>query len=165
MIGRSLGHYRITAAIGAGGMGEVYRATDTKLGRDVAIKMLPAAVAQDPERLARFEREARSLASLKEGGGPRCGSPQRSRSSTTRGGRRLSPADELHDLEDVAISERGSAVFGLGQDFAIPLDGHAGRRDAQAREQVGDRGAGGQAHGLAVDGDGEFSAHFFLMEY
>ncbi len=64
MIGRSLGHYRITAAIGAGGMGEVYRATDTKLGRDVAIKMLPAAVAQDPERLARFEREARSLASL-----------------------------------------------------------------------------------------------------
>lgn len=64
MIGCTLGHYRITAAIGAGGMGEVYRATDTKLGRDVAIKMLPAAVAQDPERLARFEREARSLASL-----------------------------------------------------------------------------------------------------
>ncbi len=64
MIGRSLGHYRITAAIGAGGMGEVYRATDSKLGREVAIKMLPAAVAQDPERLARFEREARSLASL-----------------------------------------------------------------------------------------------------
>ena len=64
MIGRTLGHYRITAAIGAGGMGEVYRATDTKLGRDVAIKMLPAAVAQDPERLARFEREARSLAAL-----------------------------------------------------------------------------------------------------
>jgi eukaryotic-like serine/threonine-protein kinase len=64
LIGRTLGHYRITAAIGAGGMGEVYRATDTKLGRDVAIKMLPAAVAQDAERLARFEREARSLASL-----------------------------------------------------------------------------------------------------
>ena len=68
MIGRSLGHYRITAAIGAGGMGEVYRATDTKLGREVAIKMLPAAVAQDPERLARFEREARSLASLNHPG-------------------------------------------------------------------------------------------------
>ena len=64
MIGRTLGHYRITAAIGAGGMGEVYRATDTTLGRDVAIKILPAAVAQDPERLARFEREARSLAAL-----------------------------------------------------------------------------------------------------
>ena len=64
MIGASLAHYRITAALGAGGMGEVYRATDTKLGRDVAIKVLPAEVAQDPERLARFEREAKLLASL-----------------------------------------------------------------------------------------------------
>jgi Protein kinase domain len=54
----------MTAAIGAGGMGEVYRARDTKLDRDVAIKMLPAAFASDPERLARFEREARLLASL-----------------------------------------------------------------------------------------------------
>ncbi len=64
MIGSALSHYRITARLGAGGMGEVYRATDTKLGRDVAIKVLPAEVAQDPERLARFEREARLLASL-----------------------------------------------------------------------------------------------------
>jgi len=64
LIGRTLGHYRISAAIGAGGMGEVYRATDSKLGRDVAIKILPAAVAEDPERLARFQREALSLASL-----------------------------------------------------------------------------------------------------
>jgi Tol biopolymer transport system component len=62
--GTRLGIYEITAAIGAGGMGEVYRAKDTKLGRDVAIKVLPAAFAQDPERLARFEREARVLASL-----------------------------------------------------------------------------------------------------
>jgi len=62
--GTRLGLYEITAAIGAGGMGEVYRAKDTKLGRDVAIKVLPAAFAQDPERLARFEREARVLASL-----------------------------------------------------------------------------------------------------
>ena len=60
----TLAHYRVTAAIGAGGMGEVYRATDTKLGRDVAIKALPAELAQDKERLARFEREARLLASL-----------------------------------------------------------------------------------------------------
>jgi len=64
MIGRSLGHYRITAAIGAGGMGEVYRATDTKLGRDVALKVLPAEMASSPERLERFQREAKALAAL-----------------------------------------------------------------------------------------------------
>ncbi len=64
MIGQTLGHYRITGKLGAGGMGEVYRAADTVLGRDVAIKVLPPAFARDPERLARFEREARVLASL-----------------------------------------------------------------------------------------------------
>jgi Tol biopolymer transport system component/tRNA A-37 threonylcarbamoyl transferase component Bud32 len=62
--GTRLGPYEVVAAIGAGGMGEVYRAKDTKLGREVAIKVLPAAFAQDPERLVRFEREARLLASL-----------------------------------------------------------------------------------------------------
>jgi len=62
--GARLGLYEVVAAIGSGGMGEVYRAKDTKLGRDIAIKVLPAAFAQDPERLARFEREARLLASL-----------------------------------------------------------------------------------------------------
>ena len=64
MIGKELGHFRITAAIGAGGMGEVYRARDERLGRDVAIKVLPPGVAGDPDRLARFEREARALAHL-----------------------------------------------------------------------------------------------------
>src|SRR6267154_2431502 len=62
--GTKLGPYEILALIGKGGMGEVYRARDTKLDRDVAIKVLPAALAQDPERLARFEREAKVLASL-----------------------------------------------------------------------------------------------------
>jgi Tol biopolymer transport system component/predicted Ser/Thr protein kinase len=63
-VGMRLGAYEITGTLGAGGMGEVYRATDTKLGRDVAIKTLPGALAQDPERLARFEREAKLLAAL-----------------------------------------------------------------------------------------------------
>jgi eukaryotic-like serine/threonine-protein kinase len=62
--GSRVGPYEVVSALGAGGMGEVYRATDTKLGRDVAIKVLPASLAQDPERLARFGREARILASL-----------------------------------------------------------------------------------------------------
>ena len=62
--GTRFGPYEILAPIGAGGMGEVYRARDTKLDRDVAIKVLPAALAQDPERLARFEREAKVLAAL-----------------------------------------------------------------------------------------------------
>ena len=62
--GDKLGPYDILAPLGAGGMGEVYRARDTKLGREVAIKVLPAAFARDPERLARFEREAKVLASL-----------------------------------------------------------------------------------------------------
>ena len=64
MIGSSLSHYRITAKIGEGGMGEVYRATDDNLGREVAIKVLPGEVASDAERLARFKREAHLLASL-----------------------------------------------------------------------------------------------------
>ncbi len=64
MIGRTLSHFKITAKLGEGGMGEVYRAEDTKLGRDVAIKALPEGLAQDAERLARFEREAKLLASL-----------------------------------------------------------------------------------------------------
>ncbi|RKZ13795.1 hypothetical protein DRQ53_12815 [bacterium] len=64
MIGKNLAHYEITALIGKGGMGEVYRARDTKLGREVALKLLPAEVASDPERLARFRREAKLLAAL-----------------------------------------------------------------------------------------------------
>ena len=62
--GTRLGPYEITEPIGAGGMGEVYRATDTKLKRDVAIKILPDEVARDRERLTRFEREAQVLAAL-----------------------------------------------------------------------------------------------------
>jgi eukaryotic-like serine/threonine-protein kinase len=65
LVGRQLGAYRIDASIGAGGMGEVYRAKDTRLGRDVAVKILPAVFTTDPQRRARFEREARAIAALK----------------------------------------------------------------------------------------------------
>jgi len=63
-VGTRIGPYEILALLGAGGMGEVYRARDTRLGRDVAIKVLPAAVAREPERLLRFETEARAVAAL-----------------------------------------------------------------------------------------------------
>jgi serine/threonine protein kinase len=62
--GTHMGPYEIISAIGAGGMGEVYRARDSKLGRDVAIKVLPEAFARDADSMARFHREARVLASL-----------------------------------------------------------------------------------------------------
>jgi eukaryotic-like serine/threonine-protein kinase len=64
MIGIKLGPYSILAPLGAGGMGEVYRARDERLGREVAVKVLPKAVADDPDRLVRFEREARALAAI-----------------------------------------------------------------------------------------------------
>ena len=60
----TIAHYRIVSKLGEGGMGAVYRASDTKLNRDVAIKVLPDAFAQDADRMARFEREAQVLASL-----------------------------------------------------------------------------------------------------
>ena len=63
-VGSRLGHYDVTALIGEGGMGQVYQATDTKLNRQVALKILPEAFATDPDRLARFTREAQILASL-----------------------------------------------------------------------------------------------------
>ncbi len=63
-VGARLGHYEVTAKLGEGGMGEVWRATDTQLDRDVALKVLPEAFTSDPDRLARFEREAKVLASL-----------------------------------------------------------------------------------------------------
>lgn len=64
MIGRTLARYTVLAKIGAGGMGEVYRARDSRLGREVAFKLLPEAAASSPDRLARFEREARTVAGL-----------------------------------------------------------------------------------------------------
>jgi len=67
MIGRTLSHFEITGQLGAGGMGEVYLALDTKLERQVALKVLPAEFADDPARLARLQREAKALAALERG--------------------------------------------------------------------------------------------------
>ncbi len=64
MVGTTISHYKVLEKIGEGGMGVVYRATDTKLNRDVALKILPQQFASDSQRLARFEREAKLLASL-----------------------------------------------------------------------------------------------------
>ena len=64
LIGRTLGSYELKALLGSGGMGEVYRARDSKLKRDVAVKLLPETFSRDPDRVARFQREAEVLASL-----------------------------------------------------------------------------------------------------
>ena len=64
MIGRTLSHYKVLEKIGEGGMGEVYLAKDTKLDREVAVKVLPETFSENKERLARFDREAKALASL-----------------------------------------------------------------------------------------------------
>ncbi|MDA2930616.1 protein kinase, partial [Acidobacteria bacterium AH-259-O06] len=64
MVGKTISHFKILEKLGQGGMGEVYRAEDTTLKREVAIKVLPEQFTQDPQRLARFEREAQLLASL-----------------------------------------------------------------------------------------------------
>ena len=84
--GRKLGSYEILSLIGTGGMGEVYRARDTKLGREVAVKVLPAAVASDSEKIARLEREARLLGAVNH---PNIATPSRTR----RVGRRSFPGD------------------------------------------------------------------------
>ena len=123
LIGRQLGVYQVLSLLGIGGMGEVYRARDTRLERDVAIKVLPHFFADDPERLRRFEREARLLAALNHphigaiygvedvGGvralGPRAGRRRNAgRSGATRADyrspRRLTIARQLADALDAA---------------------------------------------------------------
>jgi serine/threonine protein kinase len=75
--GAHLGPYEIVAPVGPGGMGEVYKARDTRLNRDVAVKVLPAAFSSDPERLQRFEQEARAAAALNHYGRRQLGGAER----------------------------------------------------------------------------------------
>ena len=115
-IGQALGPYVISAQIGEGGMGEVYRARDTKLGRDVAIKILPRAFAADPDRLARFEREARVLASLNH---PHIGA--------------------IYGVEEVGRRPRARAGAGRGRD-ARGARSRRGSRPADSRSARRSRG-------------------------
>jgi len=130
--GARLGPYEIVAAIGAGGMGEVYRARDTQLKRDVALKVLPSDFAPDADRLARFDREAQALAALNHPhiaqvygvvldapSTPRQGSEQ---TGSGQGGVR---AIVMEMVEGPALAERitGGAVVRLEPSFdALPAD-------------------------------------------
>jgi len=126
-VGGRLGSYEVTAAIGAGGMGEVFRARDTKLNRDVAIKVLPSAFAQDDERLARFKREAQVLASLnhpniaaiyglEESGGP---GPGPYGSDEGAGARHASPGPIVALILELVEGEDLANRLGRG---ALPVD-------------------------------------------
>ena len=125
MIGQTLSHFKITALLGRGGMGEVYRADDTELGREVAIKVLPSAFTEDPERLARFEREARVLASLSH--------PN------------IAAIFEVGELEGVHF-----LVMGLAE--GETLTGRATPARARLRTMAGTLSHGGAFEGLAIAG-------------
>ena len=110
--GTTLGPYQVTAKIGAGDRGEVYRARDTKLDRDVALKVLPRAFTDDPDRLARFEREAKVLATLNH---PNIGGIHGLEESEGRGGPH--PSDRfssqlrwnpVHDSSDLGLTGTGA---------------------------------------------------------
>ena len=125
--GTNLGPYEIQSPLGAGGMGEVYRARDTRLNRDVAIKVLPAAYARDPERLRRFQQEAQAVAALNHPNILAIHIDALPTNSAT-GAPRMSPAEVVGYLEKlpsiawpyglvVAVQETG--VRGLGDDAQI----------------------------------------------
>jgi serine/threonine-protein kinase len=124
--GTELGSYEVVSPLGAGGMGEVYRARDTRLGREVALKVLPTAFASDPERMARFQREAQVLASLNH---PRIGAIYGFEDSN--GVRAL----VMELIEGPTLADR-IARGPISVDEALPL----AREIAEALEAAHDRG-------------------------
>jgi len=118
--GTRLGHYEVVAPLGAGGMGEVYSARDTRLDRTVAIKLLPPQVVQDPDRVARFEREAKLLGSLSH---PGIATVYGLEAAHDRGivHRDLKPADVMLTSE----SRAKILDFGLAKAWAGDADGEA----------------------------------------
>jgi Tol biopolymer transport system component len=128
--GTRLGPYEITGAIGAGGMGEVFRARDTKLNRDVAIKVLPAEFASDQERVARFKREAQILASLNH---PNIAGIYGLEETGSGSGAVVALVMELVDGEDLAVRLRRGA---LPVDEAIAI----ARQIAEALEEAHEHG-------------------------
>jgi serine/threonine-protein kinase len=128
VIGATLAHYRITAALGAGGMGEVWRAEDERLGREVALKVLPAEVADDPDRLARFEREAKVLASLNH---PNIAHLYGLESAVWGDGGHTE-LEGVPRLASLARDDGGEAAYS---------EGHAGREGVPRRRDPADRSA------------------------
>jgi serine/threonine protein kinase len=139
MIGSKVAHFEITAFLGPGGMGEVYQATDTQLGRSVAIKVLPEGFSRDAERAVRFEREARVLASLSQ-----------TNIATIHGieesGERTFLAMELVEGETLAERIKRGPIpveesLGIGRTESAPLTGSESERGVEyaylARQREG----------------------------
>jgi len=133
VIGQSIAHYRVTAKIGAGGMGEVYQAVDTRLGRNVAIKVLPSVWMTDADRMRRFEREAQVLASLNH---PRIAAIYgMERAEPTAGNREPLCALVMELVEGATLADR-IATGPLAVDEALPIAAQI----ADALEYAHDRG-------------------------
>ena len=131
-LGTRLGIYEIRSLLGAGGMGEVYRARDTRLNRDVAIKVLPGLLATDPERLARFDREAQLLASLNH---PHIAQIYGFEDSPGRRRQPAVPALVLELVDGPTLADR-IAQRRLPLDEALPI----ARQIAEALEAAHERG-------------------------
>ena len=127
--GTRLGVFTLNELIGRGGMGEVYRARDTKLGRDVAIKVLPEAFAHDADRLARFQREAKTLASLNHPNIAAIYGIEESEGITAL-------AMELVEGPTLADIIAGSGLWALGSRPASDLQAHSPKPTAESRRGI-----------------------------